>query len=138
LKEQGISLADKFMSINASIRNWAARVKRDAVMLWFARRHADVPLLPKLLCVFVVLYALSPIDLIPDFVPVLGYVDDVLLLPALIWLAVRLLPPHVKVACAVQADEWMAIQRGKPKSHAGAVVILVLWGIAAYCIWRVI
>ena len=72
------------MSISESIRAWARRIKRDAVMLWFARRHRDTPFLAKALCVFTVAYALSPIDLIPDFVPVLGYVDDALLLPSLI------------------------------------------------------
>jgi uncharacterized membrane protein YkvA (DUF1232 family) len=124
------------MSINASITNWARRIKRDAVMLWFARRHPDVPLLPKILCLMAVLYALSPIDLIPDFVPVLGYVDDALLLPALIWLVVRLLPEHVVSACRTQADAWMTEQGQKPRSYLGAVVIIAIWVLAAYCGWR--
>ena len=83
------------MNIVAAIAAWARSVKRDVIMLWFARRHPDTPLLAKALCIFAAAYALSPIDLIPDFIPVLGYVDDALLLPALIWLAVRLLPGHV-------------------------------------------
>lgn len=115
------------MSFAESVRNWARRVKRDAVMLWFARRHPDTPLLAKAVCIFTVAYALSPIDLIPDFIPVLGYVDDVLLLPGLIWLAVRLVPPHVKQDCRAQADAWMEKEKSRPSSRAGAVAIVMVW-----------
>lgn len=89
------------------IRNWAKRVKRDGVTLWFASKHPGTPWYAKALGVFVVGYALSPIDQIPDFIPVLGYVDDVLLLPVLIWLAVRMIPESTLLECRVQADEWM-------------------------------
>jgi uncharacterized membrane protein YkvA (DUF1232 family) len=123
------------MSINTSIKTWARNIKRDAVMSWFARRHADVTLLPKILCVVAVLYALSPIDLIPDFVPILGYLDDVLLLPALIWLVVRMLPLHVVTTCRVQADEWMATQGSKPRSYLGAAIIVAVWMVAGYLAW---
>jgi len=124
------------MSIIASISAWARRIKRDAVMLWLAQRHPDVPFLPKMLSVIAVLYALSPIDLIPDFVPVLGYVDDALILPALIWLVVWMLPEHVVSQCRQRADEWMASQGQKPKSYAGAMVIIAIWILAAYFCWR--
>ena len=80
-------------------------------------------------------YALSPIDLIPDFIPVLGYVDDILLLPALIWLTVKLLPESVLAECRVQADAWLAEKGAKPRSRAGAIMIIVLWvatGVAAW------
>lgn len=124
------------MSINEATRNWARRIKRDGVMLWFARSHPDTPFLAKAICVLAVLYALSPIDLIPDFVPVLGYVDDVLLLPALIWLAVRMLPPHVIVLSREQAENWMAAQGAKPKSYLGAVIVVAIWCVLAYLCWR--
>lgn len=104
-------------------------------MLWFARRHPDTPFLAKALCVFTVAYALSPIDLIPDFIPVLGYVDDALLLPALIWLAVRLLPAHVTQECRMQAKEWMAREKTKPTSYAGAAAIVVIWLAVLYLGW---
>lgn len=120
------------MSINTSIKTWAHRIKRDVMMLWFARQHADVPLLPKMLCVIALLYALSPIDLIPDFIPVLGYLDEILLLPALIWLAVRMLPTHVVATCRAQADDWMTAQSTKPKSYLGAAVIISVWLVWAY------
>jgi uncharacterized membrane protein YkvA (DUF1232 family) len=123
------------MTISESIRTWARRIKRDAVMLWFARQHRDTPFLAKALCVFTVAYALSPIDLIPDFVPVLGYVDDALLLPSLIWLAVRMLPAHVIEQCRAQAEDWMSREKAKPKSYAGAIAIIVIWLGALYLCW---
>jgi len=95
--------------------------------LWFARSHADTPWHAKALAVCVVAYALSPIDLIPDFVPVLGYLDDVLLLPALIWLAVRLLPAHVLAESRARAEAWLAGSTARPRSMAGAVVIVGAW-----------
>lgn len=114
-------------SWGARLRAWARRVKRDGVTLWFALKDARTPWLPKALAALVVAYALSPIDLVPDFIPVLGYVDDVLLLPALIWLAVRLLPREVLEGCRVQADEWLAARGRKPTSRAGAVLIVLAW-----------
>ena len=80
-------------------------------------------------------YALSPVDLIPDFIPVLGYVDDVLLLPGLIWLAVRMLPASVLADCREQADAWIATKGEKPRSRAGAVLIVLIWIGTGAAIW---
>lgn len=124
------------MTIFESIRVWARRIKRDAVTLWFAYRHPQAPWLVKGLCAFVVAYALSPIDLIPDFIPVLGYLDDAILLPGLIWLAVRLLPGPVLDASRAQADTWIKEQGRKPRSLAGAVLILLIWACVLYIGWR--
>lgn len=124
------------MSVFASIKTWAKRIKRDAVMLWFARRHPNTPMLVKGLCVFIVAYALSPIDLIPDFIPVLGYIDEALLLPALIWAAVRLLPVHVVEDCRVEAQRWMTDRQAKPTSYMGAVLVVLIWVVLAYLAWR--
>lgn len=109
------------------LRQWAARIKRDGLTLWFASKHSATPWYAKALGMFVVGYALSPIDLIPDFIPILGYVDDVLLLPALIWLGVRMIPESTLAECRAQADDWMESTRTKPKSHIGAAVIITLW-----------
>lgn len=79
-------------------------------------------------------YALSPIDLIPDFIPVLGYVDDVLLLPGLIWLAIRLLPASVLDAARLEAETWITGRRDKPRSVVGAAVIISIWLIVAVAI----
>lgn len=123
------------MQLFQTIKAWARRIKRDAVALWFAYRQPETPLLFKALSILVVAYALSPIDLIPDFIPVLGYVDDALLLPALIWLTVRLMPPGVMASSRAQADAWMAAKGKRPTSYAGTAVIVALWLLAAYGTW---
>jgi len=114
-------------SLSTRLKNWAKKIKRDGVTLWFASKHPATPWYAKALGVFVVGYALSPIDLIPDFIPVLGYVDDVLLLPALIWLAIRMIPESTLAECRCQADNWMQTKGAKPTSRTGAVVIVTLW-----------
>ena len=124
------------MKLLQHARDWARRIKRDAVTLWFAYRDPRTPILVKALCVFVVAYALSPIDLIPDFIPILGYLDDVILLPGLIWLAVRLLPPAVLAQSREQADAWMNDQGKKPRSYAGAVFVVVIWAMVLYGLWH--
>ncbi|WP_307512775.1 MULTISPECIES: YkvA family protein [Variovorax] len=125
------------MSISDNLKSWARRIKRDGVALWFAGKNPRTPWYAKALGVFVVAYALSPIDLIPDFIPVLGYVDDVMLLPALIWLTIRLLPPEVLAECRSQAEEWMQTKGSKPSSRAGALLVVAVWlamGVAAW-VW---
>lgn len=124
------------MLLAERLRGWARRVKRDAVTLWFAARHPLTPWHAKALGVFVVAYALSPIDLIPDFIPVLGYLDDVILLPALIWLAVRMLPAAVLAESRAQADEWMRVHGKKPTSRAGMVLVVALWIAASVALWH--
>lgn len=119
------------VTIAEHIRVWARRIKRDAVTLWFAAKHPMTPWHAKALGALVVAYALSPIDLIPDFIPVLGYVDDVVLLPVLIWLAVKLLPAEVVQDCRRQADAWMQTQGQKPTSRAGVVFVLAMWLMAS-------
>lgn len=123
------------VSVNSSLRAWAKRIKRDGVTLWFAGKNPRTPWYAKALGVFVVAYALSPIDLIPDFIPVLGYVDDVLLLPGLIWLAIRLLPADVLAQCRRQADDWMALKGARPTSKVGAALVLLLWLLSCWGAW---
>ena len=123
------------MTIGDKLKSWARRIKRDGLTLWFASRHAGTPWFAKALGVFVVAYAMSPIDLIPDFIPVLGYLDDVVLLPALIALAIRLLPPHVLADCRTKADAWMQTRGAKPVSRAGAFFIVLLWLALGAVLW---
>ena len=124
------------MRVADRLRGWAKKVKRDGVTLWFAARHPSVPWFAKALGVFVVAYALSPIDLIPDFIPVLGYVDDVLLLPGLIWLAIRMIPAPVLAECRDQADRWMETEGVKPTSRAGVVLVVAAWIGASFALWH--
>ena len=121
------------MGISNTLRIWAKRVKRDGVTLWFAGKHPKTPWYAKALGLFVVAYALSPIDLIPDFIPVLGCVDDVLL-PGFIWLTLQLLPPDVLTECRGHADAWMQRQGAKP-SMAGAALVVALWLLVGAALW---
>ena len=109
-----------------SVLGWAQRIRRDVVALYFAARDPRVPWFAKGVAAFVAAYALSPIDLIPDFIPVLGYLDDVILVPlGIIW-AVRLIPPDVMAALRQTAAAYLAC----PDSRYGAVVILAIWFVA--------
>ena len=123
------------MGISDTLRMWAKRIKRDGVTLWFAGKHPKTPWYAKALGLFVVAYALSPIDLIPDFIPVLGYVDNVLLLPGLIWLTLQLLPPDVLTERRGQADAWMQTEGAQPRSMAGAVLVVALWLLVGSALW---
>ena len=111
--------------------SWARTLKRDVVALWIAARDPRTPLAAKLVAGAVAAYALSPIDLIPDFIPVLGYLDDLLLLPAGIWLAVRLVPGELL------AEFRAAAMTGeRPRSLAGAIAIVALWlAVTGLMIW---
>lgn len=104
------------------LKPWAKALKRDVVALWLAARDPRVPWGAKLLAGAVAAYALSPIDLIPDFIPVLGLLDDVLIVPAGIWLCLRLIPPPVMADLRARAE---AVDR--PRSTAGMVAIVALW-----------
>ncbi len=115
------------------ITQWAGRVKRDAVALWIAARDPRTPLIAKAVAAAVAAYAFSPIDLIPDFIPVLGYLDDLLIVPAGIALAVRLIPAELMSEFRRQADE----RAGRPRSAVGAAIIVLIWllGLAALGFW---
>ncbi|MBA4326679.1 MAG: hypothetical protein C0428_00445 [Polaromonas sp.] len=123
------------MRLTERLKKWARAVKRDGVTLWFATRHPGVPWCAKALGIFVVAYALSPIDLIPDFVPVLGYLDDVILLPGLIWLAIRMIPGPVLADCRDRADQWIKADGARPTSRAGAVFVVLVWAGATLALW---
>jgi uncharacterized membrane protein YkvA (DUF1232 family) len=110
------------------LRDWARSIKRDVVALYLAARDPRVPWLAKIVAVCVVAYALSPIDLIPDFIPVLGYLDDVILVPLGILLAVRLVPDDVMADLRSQANARMPL----PKSRAAAITVVAVW--LAVCI----
>lgn len=108
------------------LKTWARTLKRDVVALWIAARDPRTPLAAKVVAGAVAAYALSPIDLIPDFIPVLGYLDDLLLVPMGIWLAVRLVPSEL-----LNEFRAAAMARERPRSLAGAVVVATLWLAAA-------
>lgn len=110
------------------LKQWARHLKKQIMILYFAVRDPRMPWHAKLVAAMVAAYALSPIDLIPDFIPILGYLDDVILLPLGIWLALKLIPGEVRSEAAIKAENAK-----RPVSKVGATVIIVLWaaGIAA-------
>jgi len=120
------------------LRAWARRLKGELFALYLAVRRPDTPWYAKAFAAAVVAYAFSPIDLIPDFIPVLGYLDDVLLVPLGVWLAVRLVPERILNECRSEAERRMAAGSRKPVSVAGAAVVVLLWllcGAAAAKLW---
>ncbi len=115
-----------------TLNDWARAIRRDAHALYLAARDPRTPWFAKALAVGVAAYALSPIDLIPDFIPVLGYLDDVVIVPLGILAAVKLVPPQVMAesrAAAARAAE-------KPVSRAAAAVVVLVWAASiALCGW---
>jgi uncharacterized membrane protein YkvA (DUF1232 family) len=107
------------------LRTRAKHLKSETFALYLAVRHPGTPWYAKLLVAAVVAYALSPIDLIPDFVPILGYVDDLILIPLGITLAMKLIPPAIMSECRLRAQDIMA--NGRPISRVAGVVIICIW-----------
>ena len=118
------------------LRGWARSLKADTMVLYFAVRDPRTPLAAKLVAMAVVAYALSPIDLIPDFIPVLGLLDDLILLPLGIALALRLIPAAVLADARARAA---AVMR-RPRNLLAAAAIILLWlALAVICgvlLWR--
>jgi len=108
------------------LREWARVVKRDVHALYLASQDARVPLYAKILAVAVAGYALSPIDLIPDFIPIFGYLDDIIIVPLGILLVVRLIPPEIMA----EHRETAAAQE-RPVSRTAGIVIAVVWTAGA-------
>ena len=118
------------------LKRWARGLQDDGLALWFCCRHPGMPLVPKLLALLVVGYFLSPIDLIPDFIPVLGYLDELILLPVSIYLILKLVPEPVLAECRAEAKAWIAAHRPTPRSIVGAVVIMLLWAAFFSVLWN--
>jgi len=112
--------------IVTSLRRWARAVKTDTHAVYLASRDPRVPWHAKLLAVCVAAYALSPIDLIPDFIPILGYLDDVLIVPLGILLVVKMIPPAIMAEHRAAA----ALAGTRPRSIAGAIAIVTAWIVA--------
>lgn len=109
------------------MKAWAKKLKRQIFVLYFACKDERVPWYAKLFTAFVVAYAFSPIDLVPDFIPVLGYLDDLVLVPLGIVVALKLIPRSVIPDCEMKAEEMM--KRGKPKNWIAASIIVMIWGL---------
>lgn len=119
---------------NGAWKKWAASLKNNIYALYLASRDDRVPIPAKIIIGLVVAYAVSPIDLIPDFIPFIGYLDDLLLLPLGIWLAIRLVPQEVWQECQALAVKRVAEM---PRNYLAAAVIVIIWllAIAGFMLW---
>jgi len=119
--------------------NWkerARQLKTDIPAVFLSLKSKDTPLAAKILAGIIVVYALSPIDLIPDFIPVLGYLDDIVILPALIALTIRLIPKHTFEKFRKEAEGmWRS---GKPKKWYFAIPIALVWLVVIWLIIRTV
>jgi uncharacterized membrane protein YkvA (DUF1232 family) len=116
-----------------NLESWKAKstqLKREIAALYLASRHPKTPWYAKVLAVLIIGYALSPIDLIPDFIPVLGYLDDLVLIPAGIALLVRIIPGDVLAECRSKAKSDLVSR--KSKSWIAGAVIVLIWLLALY------
>ncbi len=120
----------------SALRDWARALKREAYVLYYAVRDPRTPWYVKLIAGVIAAYALSPIDLIPDFLPLVGYLDDMLIVPAGIWLALKLVPADA----LADARRRAARAAERPVSRAAAAVIVALWiagaALTAAWLWR--
>lgn len=107
-------------------KQWARKIKRDVVALWIAARDPRVPWYAKATAGAIAAYALSPVDLIPDFIPIIGYLDDLLILPVGIMIAVKLVPADL-----MREFREEAMRRERPVSKAGLAFMIALWALAA-------
>ena len=112
----------------------ARKLKTDVPALFLCMKESDTPVLAKILAGLTIAYALSPIDLIPDFIPVLGYLDDIILLPAMVALTIHLIPSAVFERCQIKAAGLWA--DGKPKKWYFAIPIAVIWCVILFLILK--
>lgn len=106
-------------------RAFARNIRVETYALYLAARDSRTPLFAKIITMGIVAYAFSPIDLIPDFIPVLGYLDDLVLIPLGLMLAIKLIPAPVLVECRIKAKN--VAQNGKPVSRTAGIVVVVIW-----------
>lgn len=113
------------MGVRDSLRQWARSLKRQTLVVYLLARDSRTPWLVRLLALLVAAYALSPIDLIPDFIPVLGYLDDVILVPLGLALVLRLTPAPL----LAEVRERAAALAERPVSRAMALIVVLLWAV---------
>lgn len=120
------------MTFIGKLKNRIQQLRHEILALWFAARDPQTPWYAKALALLVTAYAFSPIDLIPDFIPIIGYLDDLVLIPAGISLCIKLIPSEVMQRCREKAD----LETQKPVSIIGGVIIGLLWLIILFIIFR--
>ncbi len=121
-----------------NLKTWAETLKRDVMTVWFVLKHPLTPWHARAFAAILTAYALSPVDLIPDFIPILGYLDDLIIVPVGVWLLLRMIPAMVLTDSRAQADDWFVQNNKKPVSFVGLAIILGLWCLAAWAIYSAV
>lgn len=124
------------MAVMSRLRQWARDLKRQTRVVYFAARDARTPWFVRLLALGIAAYALSPIDLIPDFIPVLGYLDDLLIVPLGVLLVLRLTPGEVLAAARIRADEAAAMSTNRTMATAIVMLWVIALALAGWLAWR--
>ncbi len=119
-----------------NLKERAKKLKQDIPAIFLSLKDKETPIIAKILAGITVVYALSPVDLIPDFIPVLGYLDDVILLPMLITLTIKFIPKEVLERSIKQAQGMW--QNGKPKKWYYAIPIVLIWGIVIFLLLSIL
>ena len=125
------------MKLLFKLKEQASRLKRELHALWLAYSHPRTPRVARLLIVCIIAYALSPIDLIPDPIPVIGHLDDLILLPLGIALAIRMIPDSVMADCRERARQANFHKTSQWK-WIGTAFVVIVWLLIAIWIWRLI
>ena len=112
----------------------AHKIRVEAHAVWLAVRDPRTPLLAKLFGVLIAAYALSPIDLIPDFIPIIGLLDDAILIPLGVWIFEKLTPPAILAEHRVTAEAAAEL----PVSRWGILIVVALWALAAWLVWTML
>ena len=124
------------MLVFKKIKHYLGQMKQDVLVLWFAIRSPNTPTIPKILAFLAVAYAFSPIDLIPDFIPILGYVDDVILIPIMVFLILKIIPNSVLQTARVEANEWLIQNKAKPINRYGLIIIFFIWFLMGWLLFE--
>ena len=111
------------------LNEWSRQLKTEALTVWYISKSPETPWYTRVFAVLLVAYAFSPIDLIPDFIPVLGYLDDLVILPVGAFILLWLTPPHIVIECRAKARDHVAGQRAQPISRMGVVLTIVGWAV---------
>ena len=119
-----------------SLKQRAKQLKTDIPAVFIALKRKETQFIAKILAIITVMYALSPVDFIPDFIPVIGLLDDVILLPGLVAVIIKLIPPEIFAECRKEAEGLWA--DGKPKKWYYALPIVLVWVVLVYVIIRAV
>jgi len=110
-----------------NIKEKAKLLKKQIPAIFLAMKRRDTPLLAKIFTLITIAYALSPIDFVPDFIPILGYLDDIIILPLLVTITIKLIPDSILNECQKEAENlW---QEGKPKKWYYGIPIIIFWSL---------